>query len=157
SHRSGEERLVSGVDLVDREVAVLSVAGYAAFAVLRAVDQGVDRGGSIVMATLAGRGDRTRRGSHVSRSGDGRHGSDVIHLVRIVHMAGTAIAQVAGIPDFLIIGGSQDIRIGEAFAAMGAVDLGGEADRLLGGAVGQGGVVADHAFLGIGARSPVDK
>ena len=134
-----------------------AVAGRAAFAQHGGVGEGVGSGRHVVVAALAGGGDRRRGLREAARTGYHRFGPDVLHEIRVAHVAGAAIPQVAREQDFLVIGGSQNVRVGQVLAAVDAVDLPGEVHALARGAVRQGRIVAERALLGGVARAAVNE
>src|SRR5664279_2163946 len=102
------------------------VAGGAALAQDGGVDQGVRSGRNVVVAALAGGGDRRRSLGEGARTGYHRLGPDVLHEIGAVDVAGAAIPQVTREPDFLVIGGPQHVWVGQVLAAVDAMDLPGE-------------------------------
>jgi len=111
------------VKVVNCKLRADAVAGLAALAVLRSIDQDVDVGRTGVMAAETSCTDRHGGGGQGGRRRDGGDCSDVVHLVRVVHVASRAIAEVARIFHFLVIGGAQDVGVGQVLAAVGAVNL----------------------------------
>ena len=149
--------LRSGVHFIHRELCVLPVTDYAALTELSCIRIGVRSSGLVVVTALA----RRRKGwggrREASRTCHHRDRADVVGLVRVVHMASGADAQITRESDLLIIGLPQHIRIREVLAAMDTVDLPSHVDTLLRSAVDQRRVVAERAFLSSGAATAVNE
>src|ERR1019366_2001210 len=145
------------VDAVHGELLARAMASGATLAQDRCVRQGVGSSRNVVVAALAGGGDRRRCLSEAARTGYQCLGPDVLHQISARQVAGGAIPQVAREPDVLVIGSPQHVGIGQVLAAVDAVDLPGEVHALIRGAIHEGGIVADHAFLGSSASAAVNE
>src|ERR1700688_54396 len=87
------------MDAIHGELLARSVAGLAAFAEDRRVSQGMRSGCDVVVAALAGSGDRRRGLGEAARAGYRSLSLDVLHEIRAGQVAGGAIPQVAREPD----------------------------------------------------------
>src|ERR1019366_8008133 len=102
------------VDAVHGEFLTSAVARGATLAQDCCVGQGVGSGRYVVVAALAGSGDRGRGLGEAARTGDQRLRPDVLHEIRAADVTGIAIAEVAREPDFLVIGSrSEERRVGK--------------------------------------------
>src|ERR1035441_5520090 len=123
------------VDTVHRELLARAVARGAALAQDCCVGQGVGSGRYVVVATLAGSGDRRRGLSEAARTGDQRLSPDVLDQISAGQVTGVAVAEIAREPDVLVIGSPQHVGIDQVLATVDAVDLPGEVHALIRSAI----------------------
>ena len=142
---------------VHRELGIVAVASQAALAQRRGVGQSVRCGCLVVVAALTSGCDGPGHRCEAPRAGHHRLCPDLVHLIRIIHVAGAAITEIAREADVLIVRSSQDVGIRKRVATMNTVDLRGHADALLGSAIGKGRIVADYTLLGPRTAAAVDE